>query len=215
MEHLRRPRLLDESGNPFNTRVEGVLAYLVPRCQRQFPALRDDLALTEVLEEAGKRIARREARSGPIEKLHGYAWVTIRSVAQSFMRRGSSRLGQKTLGLDEARAAVAHVPADSNTLEQIERETLFRELFAQLTPDERLVCASKLAGFTSEEIAKHRGGSTGAVDTLFSRARQKFRNVLGVQHSEAPRQEQPGKKPGSLVKFPSDRAGDIERADGK
>jgi hypothetical protein len=27
MEHLRRPRLLDESGNPFNTRVEGVLAY--------------------------------------------------------------------------------------------------------------------------------------------------------------------------------------------
>ena len=79
MEHLRRPRLLDESGNPFNTRVEGVLSYLVPRCQRQFPALRDDLALTEVLEEAGRRIARREARSGPIEKLHGYAWVTIRS----------------------------------------------------------------------------------------------------------------------------------------
>src|ERR1700676_1661177 len=146
MEHLRRPRLLDESGNPFNTRVEGVLAYLVPRCQRQFPALRDDLALTEVLEEAGKRIARREARSGPIEKLHGYAGVTIRSVAQSFMRRGSSRLGHKTLGLDEARAAIAAVPAESNTPEQIEREILFRELFAQLTPDERLVCASKRGG---------------------------------------------------------------------
>src|ERR1700720_3295555 len=101
MEHLRRPRLLDESGNPLNTRVEGVLAHLAPRCQRQFSALRDDLALTEVLEEAGQRIARREQRSGPIHKLHAYAWVTLRSVAISWMRRGSSRLGQQMLGFEQ------------------------------------------------------------------------------------------------------------------
>jgi RNA polymerase sigma factor (sigma-70 family) len=215
MEHLPRHRLLDRSGHPISEHIEGVLAHLVPRCQRQFPALRDDFALTEVLEEAGRRIARREQRSGPIEKLHGYAWVTLRSVATSWMRRGSSRLGQKTQSLDEERAAIIAAPAQSSTPEQIEREVLLREVLTQLTPDERLVCASKLAGFTSEEIAQHRGSSIGAVDTLFSRARQKIRKVLGVQDSDARRREQLDKQPGSLVTFPFDRAGDIETADGK
>src|SRR6266542_702349 len=92
MEHLRKLRLLDENGKPLGTRVEGVLERLLPRFQRQFPTFRDEVTLTEVFEEAGRRIVTREERSGPIEKLHGYAWVTLRSVATSWMRRGSSRL---------------------------------------------------------------------------------------------------------------------------
>jgi RNA polymerase sigma factor (sigma-70 family) len=215
MEHLPRHKLLDQSGQPIGEHIEGVLVQLAPRCQRQFPALRDDLALTEVLEEAGRRIARKEQRSGPIEKLHGYAWVTLRSVATSWMRRGSSRLRQKTLALDDARATLASLPTQSNTPDQIERTILFREVLTQLTPDERFVCASKLAGFSSDEIARHRGSSIGAVDTLFSRARQKIRKVLGVQHSDVPRRELLDKQPGNLVKFPVERTGDIERADGK
>jgi hypothetical protein len=77
MEHLRKLRLLDETGKPLGTRVEGVLGRLLPRFQRQFPAFRDEVTLTEVFEEAGRRIATREQRSGPMEKLHGYAWVTL------------------------------------------------------------------------------------------------------------------------------------------
>jgi RNA polymerase sigma factor (sigma-70 family) len=215
MEHLPRLRLLDQSGQPLGEHIEGVLVQLAPRCQRQFPALRDDFALTKVLEEAGRRIARKEKLAGPIEKLHGYAWVTLRSVATSWMRRGSIRLDQKTFALDEARAALASLPTQSNTPDHIEKTILFREMLAQLTPDERMVCSSKLAGFSSAEIARHRGSSIGAVDTIFSRARQKIRQVLGVQHSDAPRREPLDKQPGNLVTFPVERAGNIERADGK
>ena len=80
------------------------------RLRRQFPALQDEVALTEVMEEAGRRIASREERGGPIEKLHGYAWVTVRSVATSHMRRGSIRLIQKTLDSEASHAQIAVRP---------------------------------------------------------------------------------------------------------
>ena len=57
MEHLRKLRLLDESGKPLGTRVEGVLERLLPRFQRQFPTFRDEVTLTEVYTY---RMARRE-----------------------------------------------------------------------------------------------------------------------------------------------------------
>ena len=50
----------------------------------------------------------------------------------------------------------------------------------QLTPEERFVLTWKAAGYSSEEIAKHRGTSAAAVDTLFSRAKDKIRAALGV-----------------------------------
>ena len=183
MEHLRNLRLLDERGDPLSARIEGVLIRLLPRLQRQFPALQDEVALTEVFEEAGRRIANREQRAGPIEKLHGYAWVTLRSVATSWMRRGSSRLTQRTLGADESQAALSTVATEAGTPEQVERDILLREVFAQVTADERMVCIWKKAGFSSQEIAQYRGSSAAAVDTLFSRAKQKIRRILGVQDS--------------------------------
>jgi RNA polymerase sigma factor (sigma-70 family) len=189
MEHLRTFRLLDERGNPLSGRIETVLTRLLPRLQRQFPALQDEVALTEVLEEAGRRIANREQRAGPIEKLHGYAWVTLRSVATSWMRRGSSRLVGKTLAHDESRAALSVVPAESGTPKQIERDILLREALAQLTPEERFVCLWKKEGYSSQEIARHCRSSVAAVDTLFSRTKQKMRRLLSVQDVGAPRQK--------------------------
>ena len=50
-----------------------------------------------------------------------------------------------------------------------------------LSPEERLVCVWKKAGFSSQEIAQFQGRSVAAVDTLFSRAKQKIRSALGVQ----------------------------------
>ena len=213
MEHLRKLRLLDESGNPLDTRVEGVLTRFVQKVQRHFPALRDDQALTEVLEEAGRRIASRELRTGPIEKLHGYAWVTLRSVATSWMRRGSSRLAQKTLASEEGRSALATVPTDSNSPEQIERNILFREVLAQLTAEERLVCIWKKAGFSSQEIARHRGCSVGAVDILFFRTKEKIRRILGVQVSGGPGHEPAGPRDGNGSTLPSLDGTDFERPD--
>src|SRR3954447_16476196 len=90
-------RILDERGRPLNPRIESALASLVPRLQRHFPTFRDDGALVDALEEAGRRITHREAENGPIERLHGYAWVTLRNVATSRMRGGPGRLEQRTL----------------------------------------------------------------------------------------------------------------------
>ena len=183
MEHLHLG-LLDSDGKPLTDRIQRALTRLLPRLRRQFPLLQDEVALTEVMEEAGRRIALRETRGGPIDKLHGYAWVTIRSVATSRMRRGSIRLIQKTLEPEASHAQLAAAPAASGTVEEIERAILLREVLDKLSPEEKLVCIWKKAGFSSQEIADHQGRSVTAIDTLFSRAKAKLRKALGVQEDK-------------------------------
>lgn len=181
MEPLRNLRLLDADGNPLNARIASALNRLVPRFQKQFPSLRDEQDVTEILEQAGQKIARREREAGPIEKLHGYAWVTLRNVAASWVRRGSGQLKQHTLSSVESETALAALPAEIGTPDQIEIAILVREVQAQLSKQERLVLGWKKAGFSSEEIARFRGTSVGAVDALFSRAKHKIRALLRVQ----------------------------------
>ena len=180
MESLRDLVLLDHDGSPLGVRTVRVLTRLLPRLRRQFPALQDEVALIEVLEEAGRRVESREKRGGPIERLHGYAWVTVRSVATSRMRRGATRLIQKTLESKTSQVILASVRAVNGSAEEVERDILLRELLGKLSRKERLVCVWKRAGFSSQEIAKHQKRSVAAVDTLFSRAKQKLRRFLGV-----------------------------------
>jgi RNA polymerase sigma factor (sigma-70 family) len=219
MGYPRKLRLLDKRGSPLDARIEAVLERLLPRFQRQFPAIRDEFALTEIFEEAGRRIANRERRQGAIEKLHGYAWVTLRSVAASWMRRSASRVTGRTLASDESEAVLSTVPSPSGTPEQIEQEILLREILAQLTPEERLVCVWKKAGFSSQEIAHHRGSSVAAVDTLFSRAKDKIRRLLGVQKAGRPQPIQKDTSPETVRHSASvsDTGADTstERADGE
>ena len=185
MEHLQEPRLLDERGNPLSTRVESALRSLVPKFRRQFPAVQDELDLTEILEKAGHRIAAREQRSGPIEKLHAYAWVTLRSVVMSWMRRSSHRLTQQTISSDAAEALLSTLPASSGTAKQIEQHVLLHEAMHCLSEGEWIVCNLKMMGYSSEQIARRRHTSTAAVDMIFSRAKQKLRRALGVQETDA------------------------------
>ena len=83
MDHTGALGLLDGDGRPFHPRIERVLCQLVTRLRREFPALKDEVTVTEVMEEAGRRIRARADRRGEVERLHGYAWVTARSVATS------------------------------------------------------------------------------------------------------------------------------------
>src|SRR5262249_40677923 len=122
---------------------------------------------------------KRERRAGPIERLHAYAWVTLRSIAVSWMRRGSSQLGRQTVQSSEA--LLSTLRAWAGSAEEIERDLLLRELLAQLTPDEQSILLYKRAGYSSEEIARRRGCSAGAVDVLFTRVKQKIRRLAGVQ----------------------------------
>lgn len=187
MQHLRTIGLLDSNGKPLAERIQRVLGRLLPRLRRHFPALQDDVTLTEVMEEAGRRIASREDRGGPIEKLDGYAWVTIRSVATSHMRSGSSRLIQKTIAAEAGEALITATPAVSGSPEEIERDILLREVSERLSPEEWLTCVWKMEGRSSQEIARQQGRSVVAVDTLFSRAKQKLRKALGTQQTDGKR----------------------------
>jgi DNA-directed RNA polymerase specialized sigma24 family protein len=215
MESLSKLSLVDETGKPFNERLERVLCGLLPRLERQFPTFNDEVVVAEILEEAGRRIADHERRSGAIEKLHGYAWVTVRNIATSRMRHLSSRLAQKTLAPSESEVALSVVTSPLAGPDQIESDVLFREVLTQLTREERLICVWKKAGFSTKEIAKHRGSSVSAVDTLFFRAKQKIRRILGVQESSTSCQPRINQSPGTLVTFPSGDGVDIERADGQ
>jgi DNA-directed RNA polymerase specialized sigma24 family protein len=213
MDDTRILGLLDSNGNLLPPRIERALVALVPRLRRQFPLLQDDSTLIDVVEEAGRRICAREERGGPIEKLHGYAWVTLRSVATSEMRRGPIRLIQNTLAPEASRDRIASVPAEDGSVAQIERDILLREVFETLSPEEKLVCGWKKAGFSSEEIARFRGRSVVAVDTLFSRAKQKVRTALGLARARA---TQASRKPagGAPAGHALDEA-DTERRDGR
>jgi RNA polymerase sigma factor (sigma-70 family) len=178
MNDASRPVLVGEDGKPLDHKIQVALHRMMRRIVRQFPALQDEVALVEVMEEAGRRIASREGRSGPLEKLHGYAWVTVRSVATSFMRRSATRLLQKTIDPDASEALLTSAPAVKNTPQDIEQQILLREVLNKLSDDERRICIWKKAGFSSEEIASHLGRSVAGVDTIFSRAKAKLRRLL-------------------------------------
>lgn len=183
MERSRAHRVIDDDGMPLTDRVQRVLDDLRPRLRRDFAALNDDVAFTEIFEEAGRRIVRRERRRGPIERLHSYAWVTLRSIATSRLRLGSTQLIQRTLHSDEADARIANCQAVAGGVEEIERSILLREVLAHLSPEERLICVWKKAGFSSQEIAAFQSRSVSSVDTLLCRAKQKVRRLLGIERS--------------------------------
>lgn len=179
MEHLQTIGLLDSDGQPFDPRIERVLIALLPRLRREFPSLQDEVGLAEIMEEAGRRIRHREQR-GPIERLHGYAWVTVRSIATSRMRLGSVKLHHKTLDSDAGHARLLTTPSSRGTAAEVEQAVLLRELLQTLSREERMICLWKKAGFSSQEIALHQRRTVVAIDTIFSRAKQKIRKALEV-----------------------------------
>lgn len=185
MDRMRTLGLLDSNGKPLAELVQRALTTLLPKVRRQFPSLRDDLALTEVVEEAGRRIASREERGGPIEQLHAYTWVTLRSVATSHLRKPANRLIRDTVGSTAGEIHIASFEASYGSADDVERRILMREALDALSDDERMVCIWKTAGYSAQEIAVLQGRSVSAVDTLFSRAKQKLRQAFGYTPSNS------------------------------
>lgn len=186
MEFLAKTALLDETGQPLSSHVQHALRALAPRLQRQFPSLKDEVVITEVLEEAGRKIRHHEEQAGPVEKLHAYAWVTVRSVATSRMRRSSMRIARATLEPEESEIVLGSLRSGAGTAEQIETDILLSEMLDQLTPEEKMICGWKRLGFSSREIAKEQGTSIERVNTFFFRLKRKIREVLRERGAEAP-----------------------------
>lgn len=186
MQQQSLPNLFDAQGNPLSPGIVSAITHLLPRLRRSFPPLSDEVLLTNVLDQAARRLAAREAQIGPLEKWHGHAWVALRDAATSQMRRGAVRVLRKTLANDPAANRLALMPGHSDTAEHIERRVLVRELLTLLSPHERLVVTWKARGLTSLEIATKLSRSVVAVDTTLSRIRTKLRRAVTAPAPIAP-----------------------------
>ena len=164
--------------------IDRVLDAFVPRFRRHFPTLRDEALIAEIVERTRRRIIRRQGRSGPIANLHAYAWVTLHHVAATWRRSGPGKLEQRIRCASTDRL-LDRVSAPFGTVEQVERRILLRELFATLTPKERVLCRWKAAGFSSAEIAAWRRTSPRAIESLLSRVRAKLRAFVDRESEPA------------------------------
>ena len=181
MESLRKLGLLDAEGKPVEDRLSKVLNALLPRFRRRFPALQDDVEVTEVFEEAARRITKRERASGPIEKLGGYAWKALESIGVSLQRRGSMQVRFNRVESRTGTEIVSQLRAWDGSVEEVERGILLRELEAHMTPEEAMIFNLKAFGYSSEDIAKLRGSSVNSVDKVMSRLKQKIHVLTGVK----------------------------------
>jgi DNA-directed RNA polymerase specialized sigma24 family protein len=196
MEGLQVPHLLDEHGQPLSSRIEEVLRFFIPKLRREFRSLRDEQEFVEILERAGQKVARREQRKGLLKKLHPYTWVTIKTVARSWMRLASNQVPLKLVAPEEAHTLLATAAAREGSPEEIEQAVLIREAINRLKPNEQVACLMKMQGHSSEEIAKRLGTSTAAADMVFSRAKRKLYRFLTGTNS-VPRQERPAARCGA------------------
>jgi DNA-directed RNA polymerase specialized sigma24 family protein len=173
-----RHTFLDGDGNPLDERIQSVLRTLRLRFRRQLPRLDDDLFVTEVFEEGGRRIVAHEAEHGRVEDLEAFAWTVVLNVARSRLARSSMRLVTETLSSAASDAVIQGLHARDGTREQIESDILVQEILAHLTPQERDLYFRRAWGHSSREIARACGTTAGNVNTLVYRMNLKIRDLL-------------------------------------
>jgi RNA polymerase sigma factor (sigma-70 family) len=169
---------LDRDGRPFDERMQVVLRALRRRFRSQLPRIDDEVFVTEVLEEAGRRTAAHEAEHGQVGNLEAFAWRAILNVAKSRLARSSMRLDRATLNPAASDAVFRSLPARDGNREQIESDILVQEVLAQLTPRERDLYFWRAWGHTSREIAEELGTTEGNVNTQIYRMNLKIRELL-------------------------------------
>lgn len=172
---MRNPHvfLVDDTGQTFPPRIESAVTVWLSRLKMTCPTL-DETAVVEVLEEAARRLVRREARGGPLEHIHAYAWAAIRSVALSRLRLGRERVVQMTVQRPQHMPKPTGRGAAGPALD-LEARVLLRQVLSQLTSIERRVFTLKVAGFSTREIAAHVGRAPATIDSIHSRAMARLR----------------------------------------
>ena len=90
--------LVGSDGQPLPERIQRTLIDLLPRFNRWFPLVQDEAVVIGLLEEAGQRINEQERQSGPVQRLHGFAWTVLRNIGASELRLSRSRVQLKSMG---------------------------------------------------------------------------------------------------------------------
>jgi RNA polymerase sigma factor (sigma-70 family) len=170
--------LVGSDGQPFPERIQRTLKDLLPKFNRWFPMMRDEAVVAGLLEEAGQRIADRERRSGPIERLHGFAWTVLKNLVASELRLSRTKVELASIGSTEGENLMSRLKTDRNGPAAIEHRLAIDQALQLVTELERQVALLKKARFTSEEIAAELNTTVGAVDQAYFRVRHKLRKIL-------------------------------------
>lgn len=173
--------LVGPDGQPLPDRIQRALHDLLPRFHRWFPLTNDEAIVTGLLEEAGQRIADQERRSGPVERLHGFAWTVLRNLGASELRLSRSKVQLTSIGSAEGEHLMSRLDSDQHSPTEIEDRLAIEQALQHVTELEKRVALLKAAQFTSAEIAKELGMTVGAVDQAYFRVRHKLRKLLGPQ----------------------------------
>ena len=173
-----RHTFLNGDGSPLDARIQRVLRDLRLRFHKRLPQLDDDVFITEVFEEAGRRLVAHEIEHGRADNLEAFAWTTVLNVARSRLARSSMRVLGSTLDPEASDAVLRRLYAHNGTREQIETDILVQQILAHLSPEERDLYYRKAWGHSTREIARACGKSEGHVNTLVYRMRLKIRDLL-------------------------------------
>ena len=178
MDHLAKSLLLDECGRPLDARIRDALSTLAGRFARDFEKIRDEAVITSLFEKAGCAIAKYEDEKGPVERLHSFAWVTLRNLAVSWMRDPANRVELTSVDGEQSSGFLGDRSAHRGTVEEIETDILLKQILSSLSPAEREMVILRQAGFSSQEIAVKRGSSVSAVNTMMCRLKKRLSTVL-------------------------------------
>ncbi len=171
--------LCDEFGQPLDSRIVSALEALLPRFRRHFFTLTDEAVIADLMEDAGRRIARHEAREGPVGKLHGFAWITLRNCAISYLRRADSMVERNTVSPQRSGSLLARQPSQAGSPAEIEHTVFLHQVLQQLSDEERWILVRKQAGFSSKDIARELRIPASRIDQIVFRTRTKLRRLLG------------------------------------
>lgn len=181
--------LVDRKGQPFESRLQVALRSAAPRLRRTFREFRDDVSLTELLEESGRLIVAYEAKYGEVKRLRGFAYSTSRNVARALLRRPAVKHQLATFDHTVDGAVLTSLPSHHGTAERVERDAQLQEILKLMAPRAHQITVRKLLGFSSEEIGAEFGMSPSAVDAMYCRAKQRVservRASLGKASAEA------------------------------
>src|SRR3954447_26379042 len=181
MKSRSKNPLTGSDGQPLPERIQRALNDLLPRFNRWFPLTHDEAVVTGLLEEAGRRIDDQERRSGPVERLHGFAWTVLRNIGTSELRHSRSKVQLNSLGSTEGELLMSRINSDRNGQTALEDRLAIDQALQHVTDLERRVALLKAAQFTSAEIAAELGTTVGAVDQAYFRVRHKLKKLLGPQ----------------------------------
>lgn len=176
-EAMLNLNLVDEKGQPLGERIRIAITGLEPGFRCKFPSIRDEAVIANLFEDAARRVAAHEERSGPIESLPAFARKVLENAAYSHLRAPDHQVnGHAANGARH----FEHLISPVETAEQIETMLdTWSTLQKTSGPRTVRIMARRWAGFKSSEIAAVEGLTPGNVDKIISRARAELLRFRG------------------------------------